>query len=127
MNGGGTSLNPLMDASLVFLPKPVPILGLILLFVAAIAEMRQHYVGRIGIAPNSFLLWQIFFCYWNLLPDWFQLYLDLGSVVAVVAILFYLARESLPTEFYQFSFVLYSSLSVLAAIVVAVQLGIPVT
>src|SRR5437870_2459704 len=112
-------MNPLMDPNLVFLPKPVAILGIILLLVAAIAEMRQHYIGRIGIAANAFLLWQIFFSYWNLLPDWFQLYLDLGSVVAVVAILFYLAKESLPTEFYQFSFMFYSSLSVLAAIVVA--------
>lgn len=107
----------------MFLPKPVPILGLILLIFAAIAEARQHYIGRIAIAANAFLLLQIFFSYWNVLPDWFRIYLDVGSIIGVIAILFYLAKESLPTKFYQISFILYGSLSVLAAIGVAIELG----
>ena len=118
-------LIPLMDGSLVFLPKPVPIIALALLFVAGIAESRQGYIGRIAIAGNAFLLWQIFFTYWNQLPQWFQGYLDAGSIAGTIAVVSYLARESLPSEFYELSYLLYGSLSILAALGLSYVLGIP--
>ena len=120
-----TSLIPLMDGSLVFLPKQVSFLALIILFVAGIAEFRQGYIGRVAIAGNAFLLWQIFFPYWTLLPQWFQGYLDLGSIAGTIAIVSYLARESLPTEFYELSYLLYGSLSILAALGLSYVLGVP--
>ncbi len=114
-----------MDGSLVFLPRPVPIIALVLLFVAGIAESRQGYIGRIAIAGNAFLLWQIFFPYWTQLPQWFQGYLDIGSIAGAIATVSYLARESLPSEFYEFSYILYGSFSILAALVLSYGLGIP--
>lgn len=120
------TLPALMSDGLVFLPQPVPLVALVVILVAGIAEFRQGYVGRPAIAANAFFLWQIFYSSWSLLPVWFQGYLDLGTVFAVIAILSYLMSESLPSEFYQLSFILYGSFSILFALIVSAQLGLPI-
>ena len=50
-----------MIGSLIFIPKIISYVALIGLMIAGIAEFRQGHIGRIGIAGNAFLLWQIFF------------------------------------------------------------------
>lgn len=118
-------VSPWMDESLIFIPKPVCWLGLAILLLAALKEYRQGYIGRIGIAANAFLLWQIFFSAWNTLPEWFQWYLNVGTIVAITAMISYVFKESLPSEFYDFCYIFYGSLTVLFAIVVAYQAGVP--
>jgi len=113
-----------MLSSLIVLPKSVSLIAMIILFVAGIAEYRQGHIGRVAIAGNAFLLWQIFFGVWEKLPDYFQWYLNLGTVVAVIAIASYITRESLPTEFYQFCYLAYGSFSVLITIIFAFQFGL---
>src|SRR5437867_8604492 len=109
----------LMDGSIILLPKPIPFIGLIIVLISAIGEMRRGYMGRIGIATNAFLLWQIFFNYWNSLPELYQWYLNFGTVAAVIAIFTYLTKISLPTEFYELSLIFYGSLSVLLTIIMS--------
>ncbi len=52
-------------------------------------------------------------------------YLNLGSIFGVIAILTYLPKISLPTEFYKVSFVLYGSLSLIIAIFGSIYFKIP--
>ena len=109
---------PFMIGSLVFIPKVISYIALVGLVIAGIAEFRQGHIGRIGIAANAFLLWQIFFPIWSNIPNWFQWYLNVGTILAVIAIPSYLFRFSLPSEFYTFSFICYGSFSVILAILV---------
>jgi hypothetical protein len=113
-----------MLPSFIVLPKSVSLIVMVVLLVAGIAEYRQGHIGRIAIAGNAFLLWQIFFGVWEKLPNFFQWYLNLGTVVAVIAIISYVTRESLPTEFYQFCYFAYGSFSVLLTIIFAFQFGL---
>lgn len=118
MKGGDIVIIPFMTESLVFIPKTISYGALILLFIAGIREFRQGYIGRIGIASNAFLLWQIFYSDWLRLPEWFQWYLNVGSILAIIAIPSYLFRIRLPSEFYQISFLGYSSISIIVAIII---------
>lgn len=97
---------------------------MVILFVAGIAEFRQGHIGRLGIAGNAFLLWQVFFGVWDKLPDYFQWYLNVGTLVAVIALASYVLKERLPTEFYQVCYLAYGSFSVLFTIVFAFQFGL---
>jgi len=51
---------PFMVGGLVFIPKIISYGMLILLVLFGIKEFRQGHIGRLGIAANAFLLWQIF-------------------------------------------------------------------
>ena len=112
----------LMFESLIILPKVISYIALVGLLIAGIAEFRQSYIGRVGIFVNSLLLWQIFYSIFSTLPFWFQIYLNAGTIVGVIALLFYLALESLPTWFYQVAFLAYGSISIL--IILLFWLGI---
>jgi len=109
---------PFMVGGLVFIPKIISYVALIVLVLAGIAEFRQGHIGRLGIAGNAFLLWQIFYPTFLSLPNWFQWYLNIGTILAIIAIPSYLFKFSLPSEFYTFSFIGYGSFSVILAIVV---------
>ena len=109
---------PFMIGGLVFIPKIISYIALAGLIIAGIAEFRQGHIGRLGIAGNAFLLWQIFFPVWATLPNWFQWYLNVGTILAVIAIPSYLFKFSLPTEFYKFAFIAYGSFSIILAIVI---------
>ena len=114
-----------MTDGLIFIPKVISLLAIAGLVLFGIAEFRRGHIGRIAIAGNAFLLWQIFFSSWNALPNWFQWYLNIGTIFAIIAIPSYLFKESLPKEFYQVAFVLYGSVSVIIAIIIAIYLKIP--
>jgi len=113
---------PFMIGGLVLIPEVLSYIALILLVVGGIAEFRQGHIGRIGIAANAFLLWQIFFPLWESLPNLFQWYLNIGTIVGIVALASYMVKLRLPTEFYQISFLGYGSFSVFLAIVVRIML-----
>lgn len=119
-------LTPLMTGSLVMLPSNISFLALGGLIVAGLMEFRQGHIGRVGIALNAFLLWQIFFSSWGVLPDWFQLYLNAGTIFAAIALVTYTLHFRLPSIFYSISFIGYGSLSLIAAIVIAITVGVPV-
>jgi len=118
-----------MASGLIFIPKIVSLLVILGLVLFGIVEFRKGHIGRISIAGNAFLLWQIFFSSWNVLPSWFQWYLNLGTIFAVIAVPSYLFKNSfktsLPTEFYKIAFVLYGSFSIIVAIIIAIYLKIP--
>ena len=114
-----------MSPSLVFVPRSISFLGIIILMVGVVVEFRKGHVGRIGILGNAFLLWQIFFGVWDMLPEYFQWYLNIGTLVAIIAVISYLLKEKLPSEFYDLCFVAYGSLSILFVIIFALELGIP--
>jgi|SRR5664280_2138322 hypothetical protein len=113
-----------MLSGLVFLPAWFSIIAMIILLVAGFAEYRQGYIGRVAIFGNAMLLWQVFFASWDKLPDFFQWYLNIGTAVAVIAIVSYVTRQSLPSEFYTICYVAYGSISVLLAIFFAFQFGL---
>ncbi|MEM2939306.1 MAG: hypothetical protein QXU95_03410 [Candidatus Bathyarchaeia archaeon] len=102
---------------MVILPESFSFLAILGLFLTAIMEIRQGHIGRIDIALNVFLLWQIYYPKWAMLSELFQWYLNISTPFAIVAILSYLIEESLPTEFYRFALILYGSLTILFIII----------
>ncbi len=114
--------------SLIFsIPKGIFLIGLIGILVAGIVEYRQGHIGRPAIFINALLLWQIFYSVWAMLPSFLQWYLNLGSVVGIVALIAYIpiTRFKLPKEFYTVSYFLYGSLSIIAVIIGAIYFKIP--
>src|SRR3989344_6318355 len=112
-------------AGLIFsIPKGLFLLGLIGVLVAGIAEFRKGHIGRPAIFINSLLLWQIFFSVWTILPVWMQWYLNIGSIVGLIALVAYIPKWSLPTEFYQFCYYAYGSLSIILVIFMSFYLKI---
>jgi len=107
---------PLMLKGLIFIPGTVSFLLIVGLMVGGLVEHRQGHVSRPAMVGNAFLLWQILYGDWNLLPDWLQLYLNIGTIVAAAALGSYLLRASLPSEFYVVGYLFYGSVSVLIVI-----------
>lgn len=106
------------------IPKGLFLLGLVGVLVAGIAEFRQGHIGRPAIFINSLLLWQIFFSVWTILPTAIQWYLNIGSIAGLIAIIAYMPKWSLPTEFYQFCYYAYGSLSIILVVILAYTLKI---
>jgi len=121
-----SAIPPLMVSPLIFVPRNISLLVIIGLIFAGIVEIRRGHVGRPGIALNVFFLWQLFFEYWARLPNWFQVYLDIGSVVAVIALISYFKRFSLPGQFYNMALIGFGSFSVIAAVIVSYLIGVSV-
>ena len=112
--------------NLIFsIPKGIFLVGLAGILVAGIAEFRQGHIGRPAIFINALLLWQVFFSVFATLPVWLQWYLNIGSIVGIIAILAYIPRQKLPTEFYQFCYYAYGSLSIILVIFMSIYLKIP--
>lgn len=109
----------------VSLPKIVFLIGLVGILVTGIAEFRRGHIGRVAIFLNAILLWQIFYSSWIILPIWLQWYLNIGSIVGLIAIVSYIPKKSLPTEFYKFCFVFYGSISIIIVIALSFYLEIP--
>jgi len=107
------------------IPKGIFLIGLVGIFIAGLVEFRQGHIGRPAIFANALLLWQIFFSVWSTLPLWLNWYLNIGSIVGMIAIISYIPRHHLPTEFYKFCFILYGSLSILLVIGFSIYLKIP--
>jgi len=105
-----------MLKGLIFIPGTVSFLLIVGLMVGGLVEHRQGHVSRPAMVGNAFLLWQILYGDWNLLPDWLQLYLNIGTIVAAAALGSYLLRASLPSEFYVVGYLFYGSVSVLIVI-----------
>ena len=89
------------------IPEGIFLIGLVGIFVAGIVEFRQGHIGRPAIFINSLLLWQIFYSLWISLPQLLQLYLNIGSIVGVIALVSYIPRKRLPSEFYKFCFIFF--------------------
>lgn len=109
-------MNPYLPESLVMVPETISLGMLAILSLYGLKEFRQGHIGRIGIAANVFLLWQLVYPNWTQVPEIGQLYLNLGTLMAVVAVPSYVTKISLPTAFYNVAFKLYSSISVILAV-----------
>lgn len=109
---------PLMFEELIFLPKSVSFIAILMLIVASIVERRHGYISRMGVVLNVLLLWQIFYPEWNSLSEFLQYYLNIGTLLGIIAFFAYipLTRFSLPGEFYSVAFLLYGSLTILIII-----------
>ena len=113
---------------LVFgIPPIISLVILVGLLVAGFAEMRNGHIGRVAIFLNVLLLWQIFYLHWTSLNNLYQIYLNVGSFVGLIAIISYIpaTRFKLPTEFYKFSYLLYGSLSIILVIFGAMYFKVP--
>jgi len=116
----------LFPSSLILdIPKGIFLVGLIGIFVAGIAEFRKGHIGRPAIFVNAIFLWQIFFSIWTSLPIWMHWYLNVGSIVGLIALVAYIPKWKLPSEFYQFCFYLYGSISIIIVIIMAIYLKMP--
>ena len=121
----GTMTPAFMLPQLVFIPRNLSLLFIIGLILAGIVEYRQGHIGRVAVAGNVFLQWQIFFGYWTHLPVWFQWYLNLGTVIAVIALLTYFLHRSLPGTFYDLAVFMFGSFAVIVSLVIGAFLGVP--
>lgn len=118
---------PFMIGGLVFVPKALSLLILLGLVIAGIVELKHgSWIGRPALAANAFFLWQIFFPVWAMLPSLVQIYLNIGTIIAAIALGSYFLGKSLPNEFYQVTFLGYGSISVIFAIFFVATLGIPI-
>jgi len=104
---------PWIPESLVVVPKPVAIGGLIVLGLQGVKQFRQGHIGRVEIVASVFLLSQIVVPNWSVAPTIIQWLTNIGVPVAVIAGLSYLFKESLPTEFYELAYLLFGSLTIL--------------
>lgn len=119
---------PFFPNSLIIgIPSIISIVVLIGLLIAGFAEMRKGHIGRVTIFLNVLLLWQIFYLHWSSLNNIYQIYLNAGSLVGVLAIISYFppTRFRLKTEFYTFAYLLYGSLSIIFVILGAIYFKIP--
>lgn len=109
------------------IPKGIFLVGIVGILVAGIVEFRQGHIGRVAIFLNALLLWQIFFPVWELLPNWWCWYLNVGSIAGVTALISYfpLTRFKLPSEIYTFCFYAYGSLSIIFVIFLSLYLKTP--
>jgi hypothetical protein len=110
---------PLMISQLVILPSGFAYLALIAVALPAFQEWRSGHIGRVGIFVNVVMLWQIFYAGWSTFPLPLQVYLNLGTVVAIVAAISYIKLVRLPSIFYSVARILYGSLTVGVIILVA--------
>ncbi|GEM_PF-2795099 len=119
-------VDPLMIKDAIFIPKSLSIIGICLLILLGRKEHARRHVGRLGIVGNSLFLWQVFYNAWASLPNWMAWYLNLGTIFGGIALLTYLSRDSLPTEYYNVALWLYGSFSVLIVLLMAVAYSIPI-
>ncbi|MES2154424.1 MAG: hypothetical protein V4510_04740 [bacterium] len=107
----------LMPADWIFLPSATAsLVVLAAVAIGVLVERRQHFIARPAIFGNALMLWQVFFDKWRSLPDWLQVYLNVGSFIGALALVSYVTRARLPTPFYRFSLYGYGSLTVLILI-----------
>ena len=110
-------MDPFIPGFVVMLPEAISLGMLALLSLYGLKEFRQGHIGRVGLTANVFLLWQLAYPVWANIPELGQLYLNVGTLMAIVAVPSYITKISLPTEFYTWAFRLYSSISVILAVV----------
>jgi len=85
-------------------------LDVIALLIVGMASER-HFVGRLTVFSNSIAL-DLFFTKINFTPWYVILYLVIGTVLGIIGLIFYLAKEELTDEYYLFTFIFYSSITV---------------
>ena len=121
-----SGFSPLMLKELVVLDSRASLIALILLFLYSINEARKGgKIGRLGIVGNAFFLWQIFYSMWGNLPLWLQLYLNLGTAFAAIAIVSFFFWQQFTPAAQHISYMLYGSFTVLLVAVVFVYGVIP--
>jgi hypothetical protein len=85
-------------------------LDVIALLIVGMASER-HFVGRLTVFSNSLAL-DLFFTKNNFTPWYVILYLVVGTILGIIGLLYYLAKEELSGEYYLVTFVFYSSITV---------------
>jgi hypothetical protein len=85
-------------------------LDVIALLIVGMASER-HFVGRLTVFSNSLAL-DLFFTKNHFTPWYVMLYLVVGTILGVIGLLYYLAKEELSADYYLFTFVFYSSITV---------------
>jgi hypothetical protein len=85
-------------------------LDVIALLIVGMTSER-HFVGRLTVFSNSLAL-DLFFTRNNFTPWYVILYLVIGTVLGILGLLAYLAKEELSSEYYLATFVFYSSITV---------------
>ena len=111
------SLGPWMFGEWIVVPVIYSHLAVFALLIAALAELKEGRIRKIGVVLNVLLLWQVFYPVWDSLSVWFQYYLDAGSVLATVAFVTYFSDIKLKSGFHRLCFLLYGSATLLIAIV----------
>jgi hypothetical protein len=84
-------------------------LDVVALLIVGMASER-HFVGRLTVFSNSLAL-DLFFTRNNFTPWYVILYLVVGTILGIIGLLYYLAKEELSSEYYLFTFVFYSSIT----------------
>lgn len=109
----------MIDSKLIgiisFLVTQYPLL-LILPIIMALRVERQ-YVSRVATLTNTVSMFVAIAPFWNQTRSWleisdisfFHAYLLLGLILGIVAMISYVADQSLDSSFYTVTFVLYNS------------------
>lgn len=101
-----------------FLELSVPMQATIAaLGLAAVQQLRQGYIGRVGIASAGAIIFGSAYPIWNTLSEIWRLYTALAAAFAFIAGLSYLSKTSLSTEFYKTALLLYGGVPVILVLV----------
>jgi len=102
---------------IINIPQVISNVGIVIIFLLISALFVEvHYIGRISLATNVFLLWQLLGPFWYSLPNFFQAYMNLGLILAIIAIISYIFEQSLPAGFYNIGRLFFGSFTVLGIV-----------
>jgi len=105
-------MNPIIE-----IPIVVPsTLSIILLFVSAFF-VEIHYVGRLAMASNIFLAWQLLGGMWYELPELVQMYLNVGLIMAALVLFSYISKTPIPTVVYKMGRLFFGAISVILVLI----------
>lgn len=102
--------------SLFELPVPIQ-LTIAALGVAAVQQLRQGHIGRVGIVSAGAIVIGAAYPIWSQLTGIWRIYPIVAVPVTVIAGISYLTKTSLPTEFYKLAILLYGAAPVILVLV----------
>ena len=96
------------DLLRAFIELSLPLQATIgVLGLAAVQQIRQGHIGRVGIASAGAIVFGAAYPFWSGLSGIWKAYAAIAVIFAVIAGISYLTKTSLPTGFYKIALLLY--------------------
>lgn len=90
--------------------------------LAAVQQLRQGHIGRVGIVSAGAVVVGTAYPIWSQLTEIWRVYALVAVPFAFVAGISYLTKTSLPTEFYKIALLLYGGIPVILVLVYGLPL-----
>lgn len=97
--------------------SPVVQLGLLGLGAVAIQQLRQGYIGRVGVFGSAVVIWQYAYPVWGTLHPYLKMYSIVAGLFGVGGMAAYLTGTSLPSAYYKIALLLFGGIPLIFVIV----------